>query len=1606
MSLVGAEPAVARGEGVSARFRRWKERLLDLSMRNRLLNFRVSAKGALPLEVPDLVRFGELFASDARLHLSPTDAPLGEAPDAAFVRRMDATTRTRLSLDLDRKLLHVSLPSGEFEQRARHVVRAARIDLEEGGANTLYLALGMLRWFEEEGGPARYAPLLLYPAMLEIDRVRKQARLARLAEDPLVNVTLIEKLRQDFGVDLSALAAVDADDGELDIASLLQSVRLAIAAKPHWEVLEVGAVGLFTFTKFLMWNDLAENEARFLQNPIIRHIAEREPILVNQPEQVEPAALDRELAPAALPTVMDADSTQLSAVVSALRGRSFVLQGPPGTGKSQTITNLIAAALGEGKSVLFVSEKMAALEVVKRRLEAAGLGDFCLELHSHKSQKKDVIASLCRSLDRAPRTEPGPWEERGQELASLRRGLSAHVEALHAPRPNGQAFYLMSARLLELERVTDLRVPAPGVEAMSASQLRARSEAIAALAVAGAEVAPVVSHPFRHATVVAWSGALEEAVLEAAAAGERAVLSVLAADARLFGLLGLPASARRPSEARAVCEYVLAAMEGPVPPAALGAGWSGVAESARAYAALSRARDAEWAALSVRWTGALFNLDLEALHRRYVAWATAFILFRWMFLFTARRALAKVASGGLPVATSVQADLARAVELRRQGAALSQGGQRLEPELGGAWRPQEGAAALEVLVARGDRAAASVVRVTIGQDLPGRLLGVDRAPLLQAAQQVDEARGAWEGLRARLSELLALQGAPGEGEAGADEAWGQLALGWRQEIRRLRPYCHYRAAMVQAESAGLAAWAALHHVGQCSAAELPVLFEKSELARWVAATRDADAALRGFDGAAHHHLVERFAALDREHIERSRAWVVSQLEARLPGPRAGAVATSEPGILRREQQKKTRHLSVRRLLQATSSLLPRLKPCLLMSPLSVAQYLSAAGPLFDLVVFDEASQIGTHDAIGALARGKQMVVVGDSKQLPPTLFFQRAAQEDEELDEDEVVELESVLDEALAKNLPEQTLGWHYRSRHDALIDFSNRHYYEGRLNVFPAASQRAEGLGVAWHPVPDGVYLSGEARTNPREGQALVQYLVGALRRHPPGSRTFGVVTFSMAQRGLIEDLLEEARALYPEIEPHFSGDEGTFVKNLENVQGDERDEILFSIGYAKDEAGKLRMHFGPLSNVGGERRLNVAVTRARQQLRVFSTLTHDQIDLGRTQALGAQHLRQFLEYAWRRGGEAAQAAPESELPSAFERDVRRALLERGHQVHAAIGCGAYRVDLAVEHPARSGEYLLGVELDGPAYASGQTARDRDRLRAQVLGSLGWRMHRIWSADWWFDRERELGRLHAALQAALEAYAQRSASAVPSVIPAPSAASVSPTAPSTPEPAPHTASDELPQGNEPGAAAQARAAEPPSADPPGATVPLSDPRITPYRPVPLEPLSADLYSTRAAAPLRERVLAVVRGEGPIHQDELMRRVLRCFGVERLTARPRRHLDQVLAELARRAELKPRGEFIWRADVDPELTTAVRVTDASAPARPIDQIAPEELAAGAALILSDNLALPRAALVRETARLFGSGVGSAVTASIEVAVELLEARGLCISEDDRVRWRG
>jgi superfamily I DNA and/or RNA helicase/very-short-patch-repair endonuclease len=476
---------------------------------------------------------------------------------------------------------------------------------------------------------------------------------------------------------------------------------------------------------------------------------------------------------------------------------------------------------------------------------------------------------------------------------------------------------------------------------------------------------------------------------------------------------------------------------------------------------------------------------------------------------------------------------------------------------------------------------------------------------------------------------------------------------------------------------------------------------------------------------------------------------------------AGRKPDPELSLVLRELAKQRAHLPVRKLVQGIPNLIHQLKPCLLMSPLSVAQYLDASHANFDVVVFDEASQIPVWDAVGAIARGKQLVVVGDPKQLPPTSFFSRTDEVDEatqDVSEDAPVQdLESILDECLGAGLSTLRLEWHYRSRHESLITFSNHRYYESRLITFPSVVTHDQAVKLQVLP---GIYDRGATRTNRVEAEAIVKEIVSHFSDDAKRKLTMGVVTFNQTQQRLIETLLDEELARLPQLEERIAehGPERLFIKNLENVQGDERDVILFSITYGKDAAGRMAMNFGPLNQEGGQRRLNVAITRARVSVTIFSSVRPEEIDVSRIRSSGVIDLKNYLEFAAR----GPRAIVEQSLPtgvepeSPFERDVIRGLRDKGWIVHPQVGCSGYRIDMAVVHPNEPGTYLLGVECDGATYHSLPTARDRDRLRQVVLEGLGWNLHRIWSTDWWIDSEREMKKLELSLNARLGAVCEK----------------------------------------------------------------------------------------------------------------------------------------------------------------------------------------------------------------------------------------------------------
>ncbi|MBK9031821.1 MAG: DUF3320 domain-containing protein [Myxococcales bacterium] len=744
-------------------------------------------------------------------------------------------------------------------------------------------------------------------------------------------------------------------------------------------------------------------------------------------------------------------------------------------------------------------------------------------------------------------------------------------------------------------------------------------------------------------------------------------------------------------------------------------------------------------------------------------------------------------------------------------------------------------------------------------------------------------------------------------------------------------------------------------------------------------------------------------------------------------------------MLLHELKKQRRHKPLRALFREIPNLLPRLKPCVLMSPLSVAQYLDPAVRRFDLVVFDEASQIPTADAVGALARGHSAVVVGDSKQLPPTRFFElcdraaAAATTSAADPDDELEELESILDECVAARLPELRLTWHYRSRHEDLIAFSNDRYYGGTLDVFPAAAADVPGLGVSLRAIA-GVYDRAGTRQNRIEAEAVVAEIVARLTDPDRCGRSIGVVTFSKPQQELVLDLLDAARAADPGLDRFFAEDarEPVLVKNLETIQGDERDVILFSVGYGPDRDGKVAMNFGPLNRDGGERRLNVAVTRARDELVVFASITPEQISAD-VSALGVRHLADLLRYA-RAGGQAATEREARPAATALTGAIAAALVAKGWTVHHQVGCAGYKIDLAVVDPDEPGRYVLGVEADGPAYARAATARDRDRLRGQVLTNLGWRLHRIWSLDWYHDADKELGRVHnavinaiAAARAARKApgsrsgpvavkaegsapTARRGEASAPTAT-SPSAAAPTAAAPVTTSPSAGSRSAASPSATSPSATSPS--ATSPSATSPSAAISSAAAEAaterTPVGRYAVATIAAkrrtadDLFDVARGDDLGKVIDSVLAIEAPVHAGLLARRVAAAFAVSRVTPRV---VERVRLIAATRAQVGSPDDpdVVWRRDQDPAALPAVRVPDdrAADSKRDWDELPLLELAAAARVVLERNLGLPRLELGKETAKLVGfTRPSDKLLARIEDAVAVLAARGLARLDADR-----
>jgi hypothetical protein len=795
----------------------------------------------------------------------------------------------------------------------------------------------------------------------------------------------------------------------------------------------------------------------------------------------------------------------------------------------------------------------------------------------------------------------------------------------------------------------------------------------------------------------------------------------------------------------------------------------------------------------------------------------------------------------------------------------------------------------------------------------------------------------------------------------AEAVWADLRAEWtrlRNHIDDVRDYLELRRAHARAGAAGWGDFVAELLDGDVPADAMVDAFERAWWTRRLEALDTEAPDLLADDGTTYTRWIGEFRELDRRLV----ATGPDRLIAARNSLRHDLVdgAGSEVAILKGEAGKRRRFRPVRKLLAGMPSLLSELKPCLMMSPLTVSHFLSP-DHRFDLVVFDEASQVPPWDAINCIYRGEQLIVAGDSNQLPPTSFFQISEGPEAGFDEEtEATEedMESILD-ACKVLLPEHPLKWHYRSRNEQLIAFSNRHIYDDRLWTFPAAWEAGPRTGIGFVHVPDGLYDRGRSSTNRREAQVVAERVASQLR--DGSGRSVGVIAFNAAQAEAIGEELDRQRIEHPELEQHFARGrlDSVFVKHLEAVQGDERDVIIFSIGYGYDADGRFPMQFGPLGRAGGHRRLNVAITRAREYVEVVSSVlpTDFTLEEGTVKHRGPTLLRRYLEYARENAHDRAEEIEpdhaNADALSGFERELAEVVNGLGYQVVSDVGRGPSRIDLGVRHPADPDRFMLGIVTDGRNYAGVPTCRDRDRLRESVFSSLGWRLHPVWSIDWVNNRREQIQRLNAALEDAQHQGGDAGSNG-------------------------HARGERQVEESLPAAVSE------PAADPPVERErrdrPLvdvrEDPTVLPwvhlYECAQLRPVDSFYEFPDASHQSRqvEMVIEVANIEAPVHLNLLARRLADAYGTERVTQRVLTAVKRAVEKAQRQYQVELRGEFVWRNN---QTMPAVRTPDPDDPLtrRDLNEIACLELTSALVRMRKASPGASIEHLLPQAARVFG-----------------------------------
>lgn len=1328
-----------------------RQELLDIGLRgNTLLHFKPRTESLTIVDEISKEIFSILITEQKLMSFLPipkefenNNEDIDKLPDLfsqelGGKRHTDTRLQTKLNQDqLDKKLIKINTEAETYFQ--------------EQGIDILYLALGFLSWYEDDNSELeRKAPLVLIPVSLNRATATEHFKLKYTLVDLGTNLTLKAKLKTDFAIDLPDF------EEDTDIVDYFNNVITAIKKQPRWKVIQNEIhLGFFKFGKFQMYQDLDSKnwpEGKDpSEHPIIKslfgdgfHSLNENENIDNSEESVsyELKNLDN------FHFIADADSSQTEAILQIKKGKNLVIQGPPGTGKSQTITNIISESLASNKKILFVSEKMVALEVVKRRLDNCLLGDCVLELHSHKSNKKAVLDELGRTIDLGkPRIDDRSLQM--SRYKEIQKKLDDYCEATKKPILKSKTNFVDAVGNLlkykeEVEKYNLTELNIESFENWSKKEFIEGAILIKELIEFLNEHKSPVKNLFNIASIdnispsdekliegklVDFSGLIKSLKAEALKLKDsinfKSMLSISELD-KVLNAIELLKSKPDLNEIDCLSED-----------------WFKKANNISDVISNGQNSREIYSKNKNTLVDEAFEFDFTLLKKAYSIHGTKWYRFLYKDFRLAKKAYNNLLKTKEPsVAESINL-INEIINYQESKKIVLKSEKNLALLFGSRWnRLDSNWSEFKEIYSWLNKLYEQIENKKIPSDFPSLITNklVDNTLFKQeeiVKSLIKEIKLVIETLQKKLEikvERVFI-------ETEVDSLLNQIE-NMKENLDDLFTISRFNLLSNKLKLFKLDKIANLGFDWRFPPKTLLTLYEYSWYLSLVNSAYNSRESIKYFDAIGHSNDIKEFRILDNELAFFAQEQLLLKHFNSLPN----VYSPGEMALIRREINKKKRHLPIRQLLQKAGNAVQQIKPVFMMSPMSVATFLTQGTIEFDLVIFDEASQVKVVDALIPILRGKQIVVVGDSKQMPPTDFFSRAYENEEDEEENLTGDIESILGMFLAQGVNESMLKWHYRSKHDSLINVSNQEFYDGRLMVFPSSGANEKATGLKFNHIPESIYERGTSRTNPYEARKVAEKVMVHAKKNP--NLSLGVVAFSTAQRDCIILELERLRRQDSSCELFFSKNnlEEFFIKNLENVQGDERDVIFISIGYGRTEHRKVTNSFGPLNREGGERRLNVLITRARLAMEVFCNFTADDLETQSTSPFGVKALKSFLKYA-ESGVLETRFETGKETDSPFEDEVISVIKNMGYDVEPQVGSAGFFIDIAVKDPNKPGKYVLAVECDGASYHSSVSARDRDRLRQNVLEGMGWKFHRIWSTDWFRTQSRQIDLLKNAIE-------------------------------------------------------------------------------------------------------------------------------------------------------------------------------------------------------------------------------------------------------------------